>query len=173
MKKIYTISLDDEIPLSDELLNEIKMLCFLVYDSIKILEYDEIEPILNYDGIIYNELLESYSNGCFHYRFTYDNYESGKYEPFMIDNKSFGFTVNDSKLDDEELVKILDENKKMLNMKYNFKVNAYVYKDDKKHKNRLITLKRILMDKLNKENRKDKHIRSLKPIASALATFVR
>ena len=175
MEKIYTISLDGDIPLSDNLLNEIKLLCFLVYDSIKNLEYDNIDPILCNDGVIYNELIDSRVGNQYDYHFTYNDFESGKYEPFMIDNTSFGFTINGDMLTDDKLLEIIGDCKKILRINYNFKVYKYKYDDDKKHKNRLIALKKILLDKniYNEDNKKDKYKKVLKPLASSLAIILR
>ncbi len=176
MKRIYTVSLDDEVPLSEKVLNEIKLLCFLIYDDIINLECDGPISILAKDGIIYNELLESYQNREFHYRFLHDDYKAGKYEPFMISTTSFGFTINDDALSQDELNEIIEHCKKMLDIDYGFTINSYKYMEDEKHKNRLITLKKILLDmesKNQKENSRDKYTKVLKPLVSSIAGVLR
>lgn len=175
MEKIYTISLDDDVPLSEKVLNEIKVLCYLVYDSIKNLEYDNVTPILCNKDVIYNELHDSYTDGNYNYHFTYNDFESGKYEPFMIDNTSFGFTINDEMLTDDKLIEIINDCKKILRINYHFKIYKYKYEDDKKHKNRLIAIKKILLDKniISNSNKEDKYKKVLKPLASSLAMILR
>ena len=176
VKKIYTVSLDDDIPLSDKVLNEIKMLCFLIYDEFKIVYFGGDKEILcDEEGLIYNELLEAYSDHEFHYRFKYNDYSSGKYEPFMIDDTSFGFTVNSESITVEEVSKMIDHYKKILDIDYKFTLSSYEYLDNSK-KDRLITLKKILSDinsKKQKEDVKDKYIKILKPLVSSVTSALR
>ena len=151
MKNIYMISLDDDVPLSQSIRDEMRLLCYLVYDEIRRLDYENVSPILCNDGIDYNELLESYNNGEFHYRFMYNDIESGKHEPFMINDTSFGFTINNDSISEDEIWHIIENYKKMIKFTYNLKLKKYSYEDDKKHKNRLITLKKIISEKSNKK----------------------
>ena len=176
MKTIYTIALDDDIPLSEEILNKLKMVYFLVYDTIRILEYGNEQPILCKDGIIYNELLESRSGYSFNYHFKYDDYNSGKYDPFMIDKTSFGFTINGDMLTEEKVRSIIEECKNMIGINYQFRLASYSYEVDKNNKNRLLTLKKVLSDRNDKkqsENDKGKYIRVLKPLMRVSSMILR
>lgn len=154
MKRIYMVSLDDEVPLSKKVEDKIKILCYYVYDEIRGLEYDTYDKIL-YTDIRYNELLEKKDNqNNYSYRFEYENFTDGKFEPFMISNTSFGFTVNDDLLSKDELSLIIERCKNIARIYYNFKIESITYEDDPKNKNRLVALKKVLLS--NEENNKKK-----------------
>ena len=105
MNKIYMVSLDDEVPLSNIIENKMKILCYLVYDEIRGIEYEQYTKILLLDKIMYNELLEKkdVDDNDYTYRFEHEDITDGKFEPFMIDKKSFAFTIVDDKLSENEL----------------------------------------------------------------------
>lgn len=160
MKKIYIVSLDDDVPLSDETLNKIKVLCYLVYDSIKELECDEYSKTLDIESnIIYNELLETKKGDSYIYEFKYNNCEFGKYEPFMVNNTSFAFTVNSDKLSENELADIIEKSQKFAMFHFNFKIDSITYEYDKKGKNRLMALK-MLNSNYNNTSKKQVKIRT-------------
>lgn len=145
MRTVYVFSLTDSVSQSMELLNKIKALAYLMYDEIKTFDIDN--NILCHDNIIYNELLESNHDKKYYYRFKYDNYESGKYEPFMIDDISFGFTVNSDKISYNEIMAIFNHIKMITMFEYDVSVSSYDYMEDRKNINRLNVLKNIISNR--------------------------
>ena len=144
MRTIYTFSLGDEVSQSMELLNKFKAFGYLLYDELMTYEMEEENQILCHDDIVYNELLESQHDGKYYYRFKYDNYASGMYEPFMIDDISFGFTVNSSESSDEKVMEAFKQIKRITNFNYDIDVNSFEYIPDEENNNRLETLNYIL-----------------------------
>ena len=154
MKKIYVVSLDDEIPLSPKIEDEMKVLCYLVYDEIQGYEYSDNSKILCHDDVFYNELLEKNVDGEYIHRFRYDDIESGMYEPFMINGRSFAFTVNDGAIDEAEINNIIHNVRYFAHVGYNVNISSVTYEDDKK-KNRLLAIKKIILDSQKEKNKKE------------------
>ena len=167
MKKIYVISLDDEIPLSTKIEDEIKVLCYLVYDEIQGYEYGDNRKILCHDGIIYNELFERNTGNDYVHWFKYNNVESGTYEPFMINSRSFAFTINEGTISDEEINNIIHNVRRFAKIDYNFNISSVTYEEDKK-KNRLLAIKKILLDSQKKDEKKEDNnkvkVKSILPV---------
>lgn len=132
MKKIYTITLDDEIPLSDNIISDVKEIAYCLFEEID--KYDR--PILVIDdkknNLIKNELLESFNGTKYNYRFQSENSKIEKYlyEPFLINDKSFGFTVYDGSITDEEVLSFLNTIQTMLNFNYKFNIDSVYYDDE-------------------------------------------
>ena len=164
MKRIYVVSIDDEVPLSDKLADGIKVLAFLLYDEIRGYEYEDCQ-ILCHDDIIYNELLEKKENdNKYIHRFTHNDVESGMYEPFMINDRSFAFTVIDGTISDAEIKGIIDRLRLFSKVNCSLNIHSVTYEDDKK-KNRLLAIKKILLDSEKKNKKEGKvKIKSLLPV---------
>ena len=103
MKTIYTISVDEDVPQSIDLIEHMKVLCYFIYDELRNMKYDSHESIICTDNLIPNQLLESYVDNKYYYRFKYNDYSKGIYDPFMITDLSFGFTVNSDMINSVEL----------------------------------------------------------------------
>ncbi len=131
MKKIYTITLDDEIPLSESISSDIKEIAYCLFEEID--KYDrQILVVDDNRNLIRNELLESYKNGRYNYKFESENssIDNYKYEPFVIDNKSFGFTVYDGTISEEEILLFLNNVLNFLGLKYKFSIDSIYYDDE-------------------------------------------
>ena len=167
MKKIYIVSLDDEVPLSDKIKDEVKVLAYLVYEEIQGYECEDGRQILCQDGIIYNELLEKNVNGDYVHRFMHDDIESGMYEPFMIGDRSFAFTINDGTFNDAEIRDIIYKVRIFSKINSKFVIDSVTYEEDKK-KNRLLAIKKILQESQKEKNIKEDKtktkVRSILPI---------
>lgn len=132
MNKIYTITLDDEVPLSEKVISDIKQVVYILFDKIdsfdrKILVFDDEKSNLKR-----NQLLEIKNNGEYIYFFESehsltDNY---RYEPFIINNRSFGFTVYDGSIEDEEVRELLNYSLNFLKLNYKFNIDSSLYYDD-------------------------------------------
>lgn len=159
MNKIYMVSLDDEVPLSDIIENKMKILCYLVYDEIRGIEYEQYTKILLLDKIMYNELLEKkdVDDNDYTYRFEHEDITDGKFEPFMIDKTSFAFTIVDDKLSENELKEIIESKKNEAGLHYSFTIDSVTYENDLNNKNRLIAIKKLITKK--QEIKKGKYVK--------------
>ena len=131
MKKIYTITLDDDIPLSESISSDIKEIAYFLFEEIA--KYDRQILVVDDDrNLIRNELLESYHNGRYNFRFDsehtdIDNY---RYEPFLINDRSFGFTVYDGSIDEEEIQSLLNNVLIFFRLNYKFNIDCLYYDDE-------------------------------------------
>ena len=166
MKRIHVVSLDEEEPLSEELIDKTRVLCYLVYEEIMCLEYDSDVKILCHDNIKYNELLERQEKMTYRHRFINNTPETVEYEPFMINNTTFAFTVNDGTISKEDILNIINKVRIYVHTKCGVNINSLVYEEDSKNKNRLIAIKKVLCnDYTNKEDKKKKvKVRSILPM---------
>lgn len=157
MKRIYVVSLDDEVPLSPELIDSMKVLGFLVYEEVMGIEYSSIDNILLHDNIKYNQLLERKENNTYTHRFINNTPETGVYEPFMVNDRAFAFTVNDGMLNSEDIENILDRVKIYVDDYDKINIDSVTYQEDTKNKNRLLAIRKLLTkDYGNKEDKKTK-----------------
>ena len=146
METIYMFSIDDDISQSIDIVNQFKVLCYLMYDEIGALEADNGKRVLYRKNITYNELLESGDNGIYNYRFKYDDYKSGKYEPFMLDNYSFCLTVNGGAITFDEVTFLLEKVKEIAKFNYNVTVESVDYIDDETNANRIAAIRGLIAD---------------------------
>ncbi len=175
MKKIYRFTLDDDVPLSMSVDSDIREVAFWLYDELSHFD-DQIVCVDNYDepsadGLIRNDLYDLKVNNEYVYHFTSDFVDVKNkmmYEPFILDDRSFGFTVNDGKMSDEEIERIFDGILKLLKINYKFNIESITY-DDSNKKNRLIAIKNLLTKKTESEVKTKKRVKpSLKTITTML-----
>lgn len=124
---LYDVSLDSEIELTNETLNKVKLLAYLVYDALVEYEYDKGINILYRDNIIINEIYER----CNRYEFEHTDYNKGIYEPFMINDTSFGFTVYGDSISNAEIKHIVMEVQKNICFYAQLNVNYIVLKNNR------------------------------------------
>ena len=174
MKKIYTITLDDDVPLSGNIGSDIREIAFWIYEELSkfsepILCMDDDRDISN-SGLIKNELYDISFEGKYIYKFTSDmkNVDKRMYEPFVLNDTSFGFTVYDGSISDTEVAIILENILKLLKFNYKFNIDSIVYNDSKKA-NRLLAINEIMNKKemIQASSKKRVKVR-LKPILSVL-----
>ena len=145
MKRIYIVSLDDEVPLSPQVIDNIKVLCSLVYDEIQGIEYETGQKILHRDAFIrYNELREKKEKDGYTHRFINDTPETGEFEPFMLNDRSFAFTINDDLIGAKEIEDIIYMDRIYYKSPGKFSIDSVTYEEDNKNKNRLIAIRKIL-----------------------------
>lgn len=131
MKKIYTISLDDDIPLSNITASDVKEIAYCLFEEID--KYDRKILVVDDDKTLFrNQLYETYVNGEYRYRFESENssISNYRYEPFLINDRSFGFTVYDEAISENEILAILNGVLAFLSLRYSFNINGIYYKDD-------------------------------------------
>lgn len=152
MKRIYTITLEDGEYPSDDVERNMKFLATLLYEEVMNLEY-VAGDILYRNNLIYNDLFESRSNGKINYYFKSEKNEDEfvRYEPFIINSISFGFTVNDSKIDSGMIQVLLERIQKMMYTNYKFNIDDTLVFD--KDKERIRLLKEFKKKKVNIEKK--------------------
>ena len=131
MKKIYTITLDDEVPLSDVVSSDIKEIAYFLFEEID--KYDRQILVVDDDrNLIRNELLETYRDGRYNFRFEseHTNIENYRYEPFLFNDRSFGFTVYDGSIDEEEIQSLLNNVLIFFGLNYKFNIDSIYYDDE-------------------------------------------
>ena len=137
MKKIYAFSIDDEESLSDKFKSDIRLLAYLLYDSIY--GYDERKLLNINKNIVFNRIHESFINNYYYYLDS-DCYDAGfiNYEPFLLGDRIFALTVDDEFISENDIMYLLNSALSLL--KLNFRVNIfsenYFSKDIDDEKNR-------------------------------------
>ena len=132
MSKIYTIKLEDEVPLSLEYRNNIRTICYLLYDEINRLETEDREILYRNDHVIYNELLEDHNVTGYTYQFVAEKHHDKPfhYEPFMLNDYTFGFSVYDDAITDYEICTLLNAIQLLIKTNYRFIVDSYYFETD-------------------------------------------
>lgn len=162
MREIYVISLDDEIPLTDNVGSNIREIAYLLFDEFN--KYDREILSLDNDYLINNELYESYSSTSdkYIYRFTSDksSIDYRMYEPFIIDDTSFGFTTYKDSTTEEEVRYILSSVSNTLNFNYNFNISKKIYNNNNIN-NRLDAIDSLTNNKHNIKKLSKKRVASI------------
>lgn len=112
---IYKFSLKDNIDISPMVKDKIKLMAYLVYSGLSDYENEMYKNVLFKDNIIFNELFDGNSG---HFEFEHEDFETGIYEPFMIDDVSFGFTIYDGSISKDDLMMIYREVMKNIRFEY-------------------------------------------------------
>lgn len=144
-KRIYTFTLEDDEYPSEYLTNDIRIIARLMYEELKVQDYESDNPILIQSKMIQENYLSLISNNIYRqYKFESESSQLGyqMFEPLMIDGKTFGITVNDGMISREELEELLEKIKKLIKFNFNFKIDNIVYtsknKDDESKRNKAI-----------------------------------
>ena len=174
MKKIYSFTLDDEVPLSDGVESNIKAVAFWLFDSLANLDrqivcFDDDKEI-NDQGLIKNDLYDIKINNRYVYTFASEgsNIDNRMYEPFVLNNKSFAFTVNENSIDDGEIAIMLENVLRFLKLNYKFNIDSITY-DESNIKNRYEAIDKLF--KIKREEPKAKkrvklQVKTIMPILS-------
>ena len=129
MREIYAIELDDDIPLSNDVISNLKEIAFLTYDELN--KYDNHVFCADDDNLIINDLLEVYKEetGTYHYTFLSDKTGTDYrlYEPFLVNGKTFAFTVYKDSIRKEDIEYTITSVLSMLSLKYKFKIMTIDY----------------------------------------------
>ena len=162
MREIYVISLDDEIPLTENIRSNIREIAYLLFDEFN--KYDREILSVDNDYLINNELYESFSSTSdkYVYRFTSDksSIDYRMYEPFIIDDTSFGFTTYKDSTTEEEVRYLLSSVSNTLNFNYNFNISKKIY-DNNNINNRLDAIDSLKNNKHNIKKLSKKRVASI------------
>ena len=137
MKKIYAFAFDEEDYLSDKWRNNIRLVAFLLYDSVY--NYDEEDRIpLNLNkNIVFNRIHEFSEHN---YYLDSDCYDDGfiNYEPFLINNRCFAFTVDDNLISEKDIRSLLNSVLYIVGISSSVRICSEVYssknKDDERNR---------------------------------------
>ena len=157
MKKIYAFTLDSDDYPSDRFRYNLRLIAFLLYDLIY--NYNDLgfTPLILNKSIRFNNIYNGYGGN--RYRLEYDEYNLKyvNYEPFIIGNKSFGFTVNDEYIDLNTICDLMKEVLLLINVYYKYKVDTINYdsknlEDESNRKRAINQLYNIIENVNNREN---------------------
>ena len=177
MKRIYTITLeDDDVPLSHNISSDIREIAYWLHEELD--KFDE--PILcvdsdqekNSDGLIKNELYDISTKEGYIYKFDSDfkKVDYRLFEPFILTDKTFGFTVYENSISGGEISIILDSILKLLRMNYKYTLKSVVY-DDKSIKNRFNAIDKLIEKPETNNNVKRRVKAPLKTLASVISLW--
>lgn len=144
MKRIYTFTLDDDVPLSNNVGSDIREIAYWLFTELS--RYEKPVLCIEDDKKLYeNELYDIDLGNKYIYKFTSDNskIDYRLFEPFMISDTSFGFTVYDGSITDDEILEVLNHVLKIIHLNYKFTMYSKSY-DDSDINNRLDTINRII-----------------------------
>lgn len=136
MKEIYTFTLDDEEIPSENVKTQIKLVAYLLYEKLNELDFESNNPLLVQNNKLKTNYLYERYDSEYIYRFEseYSNYDSRMFNPMIIDDKSFGITVNAGMITIEDMALMLNEVTKFIKFNHNFNIDSVSYiaynKDD-------------------------------------------
>lgn len=119
MKKIYTFTISQR---GEKVAGDIRTLAYMLYGELYNYYGDDTIPLNINKYIVCNNL---YDDG----RMDSDNYDDGfiNYEPFLLGDNSFGFTVLDEMISDEVIKELLDYVQTLLRFNYRIDIDSNTY----------------------------------------------
>lgn len=142
MKKIYAFTLDsDEYP-SIRFRHNLRLIAFLLYDSIYNYDGEGFTALVINDNIRRNGIYTGHSDNDFYLEYNEYNEKYINYEPFLIGNKSFALTIDDEIMDENVVLGLM--NNVLLQVswltkheyKYTFNTVGYISKNKNDESNR-------------------------------------
>lgn len=138
MKKICTFTLEGEDYPSKDYGDNLRLFAYMLYDLVYNYYGDGIIPLNINKNIVYNKLhVGVMSSG---YLFDSDVFDNGSinYEPFLIGTRSFGLTILDDLISEENLMDLVNQVSYMLKIKDRVTIRTVEYysKDMDDEKNR-------------------------------------
>ena len=156
MKEIYAFTLDDDIPLSNEVSSYLREIAVLLYDELNI--FDKNILCTEDDNLIYNYLLETYSNEThsYVYKLLSDraNSDFRLYEPFVLNDRTFAITIYKDSVSMEEMQYYLNRIMNSLRLNYKFNIITEEY-NGRSIKNRYDAIE-LLISKIDSKKVKKK-----------------
>lgn len=164
MKKIYTFTLEGDDYPSSKYIENLRLVAHFLYHEI--LNYGNyISPLNLNKNIRYNELNEGINHLGIKYYFDSDECQDNfiNYEPFIVGENSFGFTVNDDMINEDTISVLLQYVLSILGLNYEVRINSLCYdsrdNDDERYRSKAV--KEILKRLGYKASKKVSLVRSL------------
>lgn len=136
MKRIYTITLDGDDPLYGNFKNDIRMIAMMVYleiddsysygtysplDKSKYLKRNKLRLLpYDLDFNVFNKCAYSLESDL-------SNNKKLKYEPFIVNQRTFAFTIVDDDFDEDKLRKIVMQVLGNLKLGYRIRIESFPY----------------------------------------------
>lgn len=140
MKKIYSFTLDSDDYTSICFMSNLRLIAYLLYDSIYNYDGENVTALNINKNIIYNNINE---NGSYYYLDS-DLYDDNNinYEPFILGNRTFCLTIDDDVMNEDTIKELLELEQHMANLSYKIHINSEGYysknKDDERFRFRAI-----------------------------------
>lgn len=117
MKKIYTFTLDSEDYPSDKFRYNLRLIAYLLYDSIYNYDGEGFTALNVNKNITYNDIHEGYKDS---YYMDSDLYDDGyiNYEPFIVGDRTFGLTINDEMMSENLILELLNDSIRLARLDY-------------------------------------------------------
>ena len=132
---IYNISINKDLVNNPEIRDKIKLLAYLVYSEILDYEEESNKRVLYKENIVFNELYDGFRDRINKFEFEHEDYYTGYYEPFMIDDNTFGFTIYDNAISDKELLLLVNEVKNIIQLDCDINLEKIVVANSKERSN--------------------------------------
>lgn len=142
MKRIYTFTLEADEYASKRFRSDLRLLAYLLYDSIYNYDGEDVTALNINKNIVYNGIND---NGDYYYMDS-DIYDNGyiNYEPFIIGKNTFALTIDDSIMDESTIRELLEIELRLSRLSYNIVINSQPYmsknKDDERLRHRAINI---------------------------------
>lgn len=164
MKKIYTFTVEGEDQSSDVFRSNLRLLAYLLYESLYKYDEEPYRPLIINKNIVYNGIHdENIFDRGYYFDSDIHNMKMIDYEPFIIGNNVFGFTVNDELISEEEIKELVDYVLRLTKLSYRISVNSFGYisrgLDDERNRDK--AFKEIFNYFHCKSTRKSSFVRSL------------
>lgn len=142
MKKIYSITLENDEYASKKFNSDLRLVAYLLYEAIYNYYGDNIIALNINKNIVYNNI-----NECdYYYYLDSDVYCNGyiNYEPFILGKNTFCLTIDDELMDEGTLKELLELEQRMAKLNYKVRINSEGYysknKDDERYRFRAINI---------------------------------
>lgn len=163
MKKIYTFSVEGDDPYSGLFRSNLRLLAYMLYESIYLFNDEYTNPLNISKNIVYNHIHEDDRDMGYYFDSDIHNMKMIDYEPFIIGNNVFGFTVNDELISEEEIKELVNYVLRLTKLSYIIDIHSFGYissnSEDESHRER--AFKEIFNYFHCKSTRKSSLVRSL------------
>ncbi|MBR7042124.1 MAG: hypothetical protein IKI04_01340 [Bacilli bacterium] len=166
MRDIYAVTLDDDVPLSEDTAGNIKEIAYLLFDEFT--RYDKDLLSFEADNLIYNYLLEyySYDKGKYVFRMLSDKNANDYriFDPVILNDTAFGITTFPNSVTEAEILSHINRICHTLNLDYHFSITKTTYKKGlKERKDAIDKIKKEIYNR-KKNNQGKSRVRAIIPL---------
>lgn len=144
MKKIYAFTLEGDDYPSSKFDSNLRLFAHMLYEAVY--NYDDVDnnPLNINCNIIYNNIHYMYggSNYCFDSDINKTANKFVNYEPFIVGDKTFCFTIKEDLLSKEVIIELVDYINRLLKFNYVVTINEFDYiaknKEDERYRHKAI-----------------------------------
>ena len=142
MKRIYAFTLKTDEEYTKEVNSNLKLIAYMLYETIRNFWDGGRSPLSMSKNVKYNMLLDK--DDEYQYRFYSDVHDVGKtyYEPFLLSDYTFCFTVYDDVIDEDLIRYLLKNVLGLTRTDYEFDITSIDYfsehEDDERYREKAI-----------------------------------